>query len=113
MGTKIRLQHALATDPAPLKAPPDWTNSEIGVVNGRTVLHAGGGRLEGKWHRQDSDEFLLVVTGALTVEFDSGPLTAGPGEAILISAGERHRTAVPDGCLLLSVEGVGMKRFEG
>ena len=40
------------------------------------------------------------------------PLVAGPGEAILISAGERHRTAVPKDCLLLSVEGVGMKRFE-
>ena len=112
MGRKIGLVHALATDPAPLKAPPAWTNSEIGLVNGRTVLHAGGGRLDGKWHRQDSDEFLLVVTGELMVEFDAGPLVAGPGEAILISAGERHRTAVPKDCLLLSVEGVGMKRFE-
>ncbi|MGH2491495.1 MAG: cupin domain-containing protein [Candidatus Limnocylindria bacterium] len=112
MGKKISLEHALATDPAPLKAPPAWTNTEVGQVNGRTILHAGGGRLDGRWHRQDSDEFLLVVTGQLTVEFDAGPLTAGPGEAILIAAGERHRTAVPEGCLLLSVEAVGMKRFE-
>ena len=112
VGNEDQLQHALATDPTPLKAPPDWTNSEICLVNGRTVLHAGGGRLEGRWHRQDSDEFLLVVSGELTVEFNEGPLTAGPGEAILISAGERHRTAVPEECRLLSVEGVGMKRFE-
>ena len=113
MGRKIRLADELAIDPAPLKAPPAWVNTEIGTVNDGTVLHAGGGRLEGKWHRQDSDEFLLVVRGELLVEFDSGPLTAGPGEGILITKGERHRTAVPEDCLLLSVEAAEMKRFEG
>jgi len=112
MGTKIRLEHALETDPAPLKAPPAWTNAEIGTVNGRVVLHAGGGRLDGKWHKQDSDEFLLVVRGELVVEFDTGPLSAGPGEGILIAADEWHRASVPHDCLLLSVEGVGMKRSE-
>ncbi len=84
MGKLIRLEHALESDPAPLKAPPAWANTEVGTVNGPVVLHAGGG----------------------------GPLTAGPGEGILIAANERHRAAVPDGCLLLSVEGVAMKRFE-
>jgi mannose-6-phosphate isomerase-like protein (cupin superfamily) len=85
VGRKIRLEHALATDPAPSRLDP----------------------------RQDSDEFLLVIRGELQVEFDSGPLTAGPGEGILISKGERHRAAVQDDCLLLSVEAEGMKRFEG
>ncbi len=113
MGRKVDLRHALATDPAPLRAPPSWTNSEVGTVNGETVLHAGAGRLDGKWHRQTSDEFLLVLEGALVVEFDEGPLSAGPGEAIMIAAGERHRAVVPGDCLLLSVEGVGMRRTEG
>jgi quercetin dioxygenase-like cupin family protein len=112
VGRKITLVQALHDDPAPLRAPPDWTNAAIGTVNGRVVLHAGGGRLDGKWHRQDSDEFLLVVDGELTVEFDEGPLTARRGEGILIAAGERHRAAVPEGCLLLSVEAVDMKRSE-
>jgi quercetin dioxygenase-like cupin family protein len=112
MGKKISLHDALASDPAPLRAPPAWINSEVGTVNGVSVLHAGSGRLDGSWHRQTSDEFLLVLEGELTVEFDAGPLSAGPGEAILIAAGERHRASVPDGCLLLSVEAVGMKRLE-
>ena len=112
MGRKIRLEQALESDPAPLRAPPDWVNAELAVVNGKTALHAGNGRLDGSWHRQDSDEFLLVLRGELTVEFDDGALSAGPGEAILIGAGERHRAAVPDGCLLLSVEAAGMKRLE-
>jgi mannose-6-phosphate isomerase-like protein (cupin superfamily) len=113
MGRKISLRDALASDPAPLRAPPAWTNAELGVVNGVSVLHAGSGKLNGGWHRQTSDEFLLVLEGQLIVEFDAGPLAAGPGEAILIAAGERHRAAVPADCLLLSVEGVGMKRTDG
>ena len=112
VGRKVALRHALASDPAPLRAPPSWTNAEIGTLNGVTVLHAGAGRLEGGWHRQTSDEVLLVLEGQLVVEFDEGPLTAGPGEAILISAGERHRAVVPRDCLLLAAEAVGMRRTE-
>ena len=113
MGRKINLRDALASDPAPLRAPPAWMNSEIGLVNGVSVLHAGAGTLDGGWHRQTSDEFLLVLDGELIVEFEAGPLVAGPGEAILIAAGERHRAAVPRDCLLLSVEAVGMQRTDG
>ena len=113
VGRKINLRDALAADPAPLRAPPAWMNSELGTVNGVSVLHAGSGRLDGNWHRQTSDEFLLVLQGELIVEFEGGPLVAGPGEAILIAAGERHRTAVHQDCLLLSVEGVGMQRTDG
>jgi len=112
MGRKVDLRKALASDPAPLRAPPSWLNSEIGTLNGVTVLHAGAGKLDGRWHRQSSDEFLVVVAGTLVVEFDEGPLSAGAGEAIMIAAGERHRAVVPDDCLLLSVEGVGMERSE-
>jgi len=112
VGKKISLRDALASDPTPLRAPPGWTNTELGTVNGVSVLHAGSGRLDGGWHHQTSDEFLLVLDGELVVEFDAGPLAAGPGEAILISAGERHRAAVPTDCLLLSVEAVGMRRTD-
>jgi len=43
-------------------------NSELGTVNGLSVLHAGSGRLNGSWHRLTSDEFLLVLQGELIVE---------------------------------------------
>jgi len=113
VGRKINLRAALGADPSPLRAPPAWMNSELGTVNGLSVLHAGSGRLNGSWHRQTSDEFLLVLQGELVVEFDAGPLEAGPGEGILFAAGERRRAAVPESCLLLSVEGVGMRRTDG
>jgi mannose-6-phosphate isomerase-like protein (cupin superfamily) len=112
VGRKIGLRAALAADRTPLRAPPAWTNTALGTVNGVSVLHAGTGRLDGSWHRQTSDEFLIVLEGELTVEFDSGPLSAIPGEAILIAAGERHRASVRDECLLVSVEAVGMTRLE-
>jgi hypothetical protein len=73
VGRTIGLRDALASDPAPLRAPPAWMNSELGTVNGLSVLHEG----------------------------------------ILIAAGERHRAAVLDDCLLFSVEGVGMQRTDG
>jgi quercetin dioxygenase-like cupin family protein len=113
VGKKVSLRDALTSDPSPLRAPPAWTNAEVGIVNGVSVLHAGAGRLDGGWHRQTSDEFLLVLEGELMVEFEEGPLAAGPGEAILIAAGERHRAKVPVDCLLLSVEAVGMRRTDG
>jgi len=54
-----------------------------------------------------------VLEGELVVEFEAGLLAAGPGEAILIAAGERHRAVAPVECLLLSVEAVGMRRTDG
>jgi hypothetical protein len=47
MGKKISLREALPADPMPLRASPAWMNSELGTVNGVSVLHAGSGRLEG------------------------------------------------------------------
>lgn len=104
------LEEALRTAPGRLTAPPAWTNAEVATVNDGVVLHAGGGRLQGEWHRQDSDECLVVLRGELRVEFDDEVVSAGPGEGVLIRAHERHRTEVPEGALLLSVEAVGMRR---
>ena len=112
MGRKLDLRAALVEDPNPLTAPPSWVNGELARMRGDVVLHAGGGRLDGSWHRQDGDECLVVLAGELVVELDEGPLRARAGEAILICAGERHRASVPVDCLLLSIEPVGMQRSE-
>ena len=112
MARKLDLRQSLTDDPHALLAPPAWRNGELTRIAGDVVLHSGGGRLEGSWHRQDGDECLVVVSGELVVEFDDGTLRAAPGEAILISAGERHRASVPDDCLLLSVEPVALRRLD-
>lgn len=112
MERHFKLEESLRTSPNRLTAPPDWTNAEVATVNDAVVLHAGGGRLQGKWHRQDSDEVLVVLRGKLIVSFDEEQVSVGPGEGVLIRAHERHRTEVPEDALLLSVEAVDMQRLE-
>jgi mannose-6-phosphate isomerase-like protein (cupin superfamily) len=97
---------------APSTAPPNWTNARIGAVNSQVVLHAGGGELEGAWHRQDSDEVLIVLKGGCTVEGESGPTTAGPGQCVLVSAHERHRVTCLPGTVLVAVEGCTARRYD-
>ena len=112
MERHFKLEESLRTSPNRLTAPPDWTNVEVATVNETVILHAGGGRLEGEWHRQDSDEVLLVLQGELIVDFDDGQVSVGPGEGVLIKEQERHRTEVPENALLLSIEATDMQRLE-
>ena len=112
MERHFKLEEALRTSPNSLTAPPDWTNVEVATVNKTVILHAGGGRLEGEWHRQDSDEVLLVLQGELIVDFDDGQVSVGPGEGVRIKEQERHRTEVPENALLLSIEATDMQRLE-
>ena len=112
MQRHFKLEDSLRTSPNRLTAPPDWTNAEVAAVNDSVVLHAGGGRLQGEWHRQDSDEVLVVLRGELRVGFDEEQVSVGPGEGVLIRARERHRTEVPEDALLLSVEAINMQRLE-
>lgn len=51
------------------------------------------------WYEQETDEWVLVLSGSATLVFSSAqdtdttllPVTLCPGEAIFIAAGERHR----------------------
>lgn len=110
MGELHRLDELLAQVSEPT-APPDWRNARLGTLNGSVAAHAGGGVLQGSWHRQDSDECLVVVRGEVTVDFDDATVSAGPGACILISARERHRVTVPDGALLVAFESVTARRL--
>ncbi|MGF1472280.1 MAG: cupin domain-containing protein [Rubrobacteraceae bacterium] len=112
MKRHFELEASLRESPNPLTAPPDWTHAEVATVNDAVVLHAGGGRLQGEWHRQDSDEVLVVLRGELRVDFDDEHISVGPGQGVFIRAHERHRTEVPEDALLLSVEATHMQRLE-
>lgn len=112
MGKRLQVRAALEAviDPT---APPDWRNAELASINGDVVIHAGAGTLEGAWHRQDSDECLLVLEGELTVDFDAGPQTALPGECILIEAFERHRVRAVAGAVVVAIESHNATRLPG
>jgi len=112
MGVHFKLEESLRTASNPLTAPPGWKNAEIATINETVVLHAGGGQLQGEWHRQNSDESLIVLQGELKVYFEDRQISVGPGEGVLIGAHERHRTEVPEHALLLSIEATDMQRLE-
>lgn len=106
----VDLSARLAT--APASAPPRWTNARVGVLNDQVVIHAGGGELEGSWHRQDSDEILIVLDGACTVDGEVGAIRAGPGQCVLVAAHERHRVTCLPGTILVAVEASAAKRYD-
>lgn len=91
-------------------APPAWANVHLTTLNGGTVVHSGGGELSGGWHSQDSDEMLIVLSGACTVHTDDGPVRAGAGEVVCIAAGEAHRIETAVGTRLVAVEAVDAQR---
>ena len=75
----------------------------------RTLLERPGLRIErivstgqvsppGFWYDQAWDEWVLVMFGAATLEFDDGmaPRTLQPGDYLHIPAGRRHRVAWTD-----------------
>lgn len=112
MGKRLQLRAALETV-VDATAPPDWRNAELASINGDVVIHAGAGTLEGAWHRQDSDECLIVLDGELTVDFDDGPQTALPGDCILIAAFERHRVRAVARTVVVAIESHAAVRLPG
>jgi mannose-6-phosphate isomerase-like protein (cupin superfamily) len=47
------------------------------------------------FQRPDFDEVTVVLRGTMRVEHDGGPTDVGPGETILVGAGERIRYTNP------------------
>jgi cupin 2 domain-containing protein len=68
------------------------------------VLQESGFRLEhitsngaasppGFWYDQDKPEWVALLRGRATLEFEEGRLTLKPGDSLLIPAHARHRVA--------------------
>jgi mannose-6-phosphate isomerase-like protein (cupin superfamily) len=53
--------------------------------------------------RPEFDEFTLVLTGRLVVDFDGGRLEVGPGQAVRTVPGEWVRYSTPEGADYVSV----------
>ena len=57
------------------------------------------------FHTHDGDEFFLCMEGNFVTETEDGELLeVGPGEAIIIEKGLRHRTRSLEGALVLVFE---------
>ncbi len=82
-----------------------WEPHELARIAGvalRLVRLAGTYR----WHvHRGQDEAFIVVDGKLFVDTERGSVELGPGELLIVPAGLRHRSRVPEGeAVVLLVE---------
>lgn len=84
-----------------------WSPRILARVNDQYLKVA---RVHGEfpWHTHDAeDELFLVLKGALTIgrsDQDGGPVTLGPGEALVVPRGLRHNTSASEETLIALIE---------
>ena len=102
---------SLISDPTRVEAagtPPKTIREHVGVVNtgeGRvSIAHMTSppGWSE-PWQQPEFDEWTLVLSGAVLVEYDGGSFVASAGQSVHSAAGERVRYSTPDGADYVAV----------
>jgi len=84
-----------------------WKPKSIASFNGHDVMlvKALG---EFNWHKHDdTDDFFLILSGELTIEFRDGETTLGEGELYVIPKGIEHRTVAKVETHMLLIEPAG------
>jgi mannose-6-phosphate isomerase-like protein (cupin superfamily) len=85
-----------------------WSPRIIADFNGHDVMVV---KVEGEfvWHEHaDSDDFFLVLKGALRIDLPEGPVHLGPGELYVVPRGVQHRPVAETETHLLLIEPAGM-----
>jgi len=84
-----------------------WSPKKVSSFNGHDVMvvKALG---EFNWHKHDdTDDFFLILSGELTIEFRDGKMTLGAGEMYVIPKGVEHRTIATKETHMLLIEPAG------
>lgn len=88
--------------------PRDWFHRTLCRVND-TVIRLGILHGEFHWHvHERKDEFFYVVDGRLLVDLAEATFALGPGQALTVPQGVRHRTRAPERTQVLMVEAAGV-----
>ena len=95
--------------PALVSACTDrWYNQTLCRVND-SVVRLGVVQGEYHWHKHDDeDEFFYVVSGRFLIDLDDRTVDLGPGQAVVIPKGVRHRPRAPEKTVILMVEWAGI-----
>src|SRR6476660_284107 len=95
--------------PALIKPVRDqWYNQTLCKVND-SVVRLGVVKGEYHWHKHDDeDEFFYVVSGRFLIDLEDRTIDLGPGQAVVIPKGVRHRPRAPEKTIILMVEGAGI-----
>jgi cupin 2 domain-containing protein len=81
------------------------------------IVSAGQTTPAGEWLEQERDEWVVLLEGEVELVYEDGSrLRLGPGDHVLIPAGERHRvewTRADPPCIWLAVHADELKATEG
>ncbi|HWA89711.1 MAG TPA: cupin domain-containing protein [Rhizomicrobium sp.] len=84
-----------------------WSPKIVAQFNGHDVMVV---KVEGEfvWHAHpDTDDFFLVLKGALTIELESDSVRLGPGDLYVVPRGAQHRPVAEEETHLLLIEPKG------
>jgi mannose-6-phosphate isomerase-like protein (cupin superfamily) len=85
-----------------------WQPRTASLFNGHDVMLA---RLRGEYHwhvHPDSDDFFLVLAGALEIDLEDGAMvTLTPGQLYVVPRGVRHRPRAIGEAHILLIEPTG------
>ena len=84
-----------------------WSPKIVARYNGNDIMVV---KVKGEfvWHAHpDSDDFFLVLKGALTIQMRDGHVRLGPGELFVVPKGLEHRPVAEEETELLLIEPAG------
>ena len=81
-----------------------WSPLTVATLNDYDVRIARGVGDFPRHSHPDTDEMFLVLKGSLTLHFDDGAVTLGPGQLHVVPRGVHHRPEAGEGAEFLMVE---------
>ncbi|HTT99957.1 MAG TPA: cupin domain-containing protein [Rhizomicrobium sp.] len=84
-----------------------WSPKIVSQFNGHDVMVV---KVKGEfvWHSHpDTDDFFLVLKGALTIQLRDGDVHLGPGDLYVVPKGVEHRPVAEEETHLLLIEPKG------
>ena len=81
-----------------------WSPKIVSQFNGHDVMVV---KVKGEfvWHSHpDTDDFFLVLKGALTIQLRDGDVHLGPGDLYVVPKGVEHRPVAEEETHLLLIE---------
>ncbi len=101
MQDKINLSEKLAT------FNEHWSPRTVAQLNNYDVMVVKV-KDEFVWHKHDdTDDFFLVLKGALDIQLRDRTITLGPGEMYIVTKGVEHRPVAREEVHLLLIEPTG------
>lgn len=84
-----------------------WSPRTVATFNGHDVMVV---KVKGEFvwhHHDDTDDFIMVLSGRLTIRMREGDVELGPGELFVVPVGVEHQTYAEDEAELLLIEPSG------